>query len=393
MGNVTLTNTTKRYEEVVAVDEMNLEIEDGEFLCLVGPSGCGKSTTLEMISGLTLPSDGTVEIAGKDVTNEPPKDRNISMVFQNIALFPHMNVRKNISFGLRLRDFEDEEIERRVKEAAKIVQLEGMLDRSPSELSGGQQQRVGIARAIVREPEVFLMDEPLANLDAKLRVHMRTEIQRLQKELDITTVYVTHDQEEAMTMADRIAIINGGNLQQCAPPLECYDQPANRFVASFIGSPSMNIYDGSVTNDALDLNHFRIDHSLDIGSDHNGVSVGIRPEDVYLVSSDDEPETPSTAFQAVVDVLEPVGDQTYAYLNPAEGQTDADSVMGDDATELLVSIDPDTTISEDETVEIVFDREKVHVFDGPTGDSIAHGIVDRSAAEPTPVSSEEEIQG
>ena len=393
MGNVTLTNTTKRYEEVVAVDEMNLEIEDGEFLCLVGPSGCGKSTTLEMISGLTLPSDGTVEIAGKDVTNEPPKDRNISMVFQNIALFPHMNVRKNISFGLRLRDFEDEEIERRVKEAAKIVQLEGMLDRSPSELSGGQQQRVGIARAIVREPEVFLMDEPLANLDAKLRVHMRTEIQRLQKELDITTVYVTHDQEEAMTMADRIAIINGGNLQQCAPPLECYDRPANRFVASFIGSPSMNIYDGSVTNDALDLNHFRIDHSLNIGSDHNDVSVGIRPEDVYLVSSDDEPETPSTAFQAVVDVLEPVGDQTYAYLNPAEGQTDADSVMGDDATELLVSIDPDTTISEDETVEIVFDREKVHVFDGPTGDSIAHGIVDRSAAEPTPVSSEEETQG
>ncbi|AHG01339.1 sugar ABC transporter ATP-binding protein (plasmid) [Halostagnicola larsenii XH-48] len=393
MGHVNLTNTTKRYEEVVAVDEMNLEIEDGEFLCLVGPSGCGKSTTLEMISGLTLPSDGTVEIAGKDVTNEPPKDRNISMVFQNIALFPHMNVRKNISFGLRLRDFEDEEIERRVKQAAKIVQLEGMLDRSPSELSGGQQQRVGIARAIVREPEVFLMDEPLANLDAKLRVHMRTEIQRLQKELDITTVYVTHDQEEAMTMADRIAIINGGNLQQCAPPLECYDRPANRFVASFIGSPSMNIYDGSVTNDTLDLTHFQISHSLDIDSGHNDVSVGVRPEDVYLVSSDDEPETPSAAFPAVVDVLEPVGDQTYAYLNPADSQADSDSVMGEDATELLVSIDPDTAISENETVEIVFDREKVHVFDGPTGDSIAHGIVKQAAAEPTPVSSEEEIQG
>ncbi|GAB7021372.1 ABC transporter ATP-binding protein [Halostagnicola bangensis] len=393
MGHVTLTDTTKRYEEVVAVDEMNLQIEDGEFLCLVGPSGCGKSTTLEMISGLTLPTSGTVEIAGKDVTNEPPKDRNISMVFQNIALFPHMDVRDNISFGLRLRDFEDEEIERRVQQAAKTVQLEGMLDRTPSELSGGQQQRVGIARAIVREPAVFLMDEPLANLDAKLRVHMRTEIQRLQKELDITTIYVTHDQEEAMTMADRIAIINQGNLQQCAPPLECYDRPANRFVASFIGSPSMNLYDGSATGDVLDLTHFQVDHALDLDADHNDVTVGVRPEDVYLVSSEDEPATPSTAFEAVVDVLEPVGDQTYAYLTPQGAQSDSDSVMGEGGPELLVSIDPDTTIEEEATIEIVFDREKTHVFDGETGDAIAHGVIDETVAEPTAVSAENEARG
>ncbi|MDJ1433216.1 ABC transporter ATP-binding protein [Halostagnicola sp. A-GB9-2] len=393
MGHVTLTDTTKRYEEVVAVDEMNLQIEDGEFLCLVGPSGCGKSTTLEMISGLTLPTSGTVEIAGEDVTNEPPKDRNISMVFQNIALFPHMDVRDNISFGLRLRDFEDEEIERRVQQAAKTVQLEGMLDRTPSELSGGQQQRVGIARAIVREPAVFLMDEPLANLDAKLRVHMRTEIQRLQKELDITTIYVTHDQEEAMTMADRIAIINQGNLQQCAPPLECYDRPANRFVASFIGSPSMNLYDGSASGDVLDLTHFQVDHALDLDADHNDVTVGIRPEDVYLVSSEDEPATPSTAFEAVVDVLEPVGDQTYAYLTPQGAQSDSDSVMGEGGPELLVSIDPDTTIEEEATIEIVFDREKTHVFDGETGDAIAHGVIDETVAEPTAVSAENEARG
>ncbi len=393
MGHVTLTDTTKRYEEVVAVDEMNLQIEDGEFLCLVGPSGCGKSTTLEMISGLTLPTSGTVEIAGEDVTNEPPKDRNISMVFQNIALFPHMDVRDNISFGLRLRDFEDEEIERRVQQAAKTVQLEGMLDRTPSELSGGQQQRVGIARAIVREPAVFLMDEPLANLDAKLRVHMRTEIQRLQKELDITTIYVTHDQEEAMTMADRIAIINQGNLQQCAPPLECYDRPANRFVASFIGSPSMNLYDGSASGDVLDLTHFQIDHALDLDADHNDVTVGVRPEDVYLVSSEDEPATPSTAFEAVVDVLEPVGDQTYAYLTPQGAQSDSDSVMGEGGPELLVSIDPDTAIEEEATIEVVFDREKTHVFDGQTGDAIAHGVIDETVAEPTTVSAENEARG
>ncbi|WP_440767072.1 ABC transporter ATP-binding protein [Natronorubrum sp. DTA7] len=380
MGNVTLRNATKRYEDIIAVNEMNLEIEDGEFLCLVGPSGCGKSTTLEMISGLTLPSDGDIEIAGENVTNDPPKDRDIAMVFQNIALFPHMNVYENISFGLRLRNFDTDEIDRRVEQAAKIVKLGAMLDRSPKELSGGQQQRVGIARAIVREPAVFLMDEPLANLDAKLRVHMRTEIQRLQKELGITTIYVTHDQEEAMTMADRIAIINQGELQQCAPPLECYGRPANRFVATFVGSPSMNVFDGVVGTDTIESDHVAIEHALGAEYVDRNVSVGVRPENAYLVSSDDEPANSSASFPAVVDVLEPVGDQTYAYLLPQGVETTDEAVMSDETNQLLVSIDPDTDIEEDESVDVVFDREKVHVFDGETGDAITHNLVDPATA-------------
>ena len=204
MGDVTLEHVTKQYDDVTAVDDMNVEINDGEFICLVGPSGCGKSTTMEMIAGLTIPTEGKVSIAGYDVTNLPPKDRGIAMVFQNIALFPHMDVYDNISFGLRLRDYDKEEIDRRV-------------------------------------PEVFLMDEPLANLDAKLRVHMRTELQRLHKELDTTIIYVTHDQAEAMTMSDRIAVIDSGQLQQIDPPLVCYNEPANLFVAGFIGSPSMKL--------------------------------------------------------------------------------------------------------------------------------------------------------
>ncbi|SEW31640.1 ABC transporter ATP-binding protein [Natrinema salifodinae] len=379
MGRVRLTDTTKRYEDVVAVDDMNIEIEDGEFLTLVGPSGCGKSTTLEMIAGLTLPSEGRIEITGEEVTNDPPKDRDIAMVFQNIALFPHMNVYENISFGLRLRKYDDEEIDERVERAAEIVQLEGMLDRDVDELSGGQQQRVGIARAIVREPAVFLMDEPLANLDAKLRVHMRTEIQRLQKELDITTVYVTHDQEEAMTMSDRIAIINDGELQQCAPPLICYDEPANRFVAGFIGSPSMNQFDGVL--DGGRFGHPAYDVALglsELGSVSSGdeVTLGIRPEDVYLSANADAAAAPSEPITVSVDVLEPMGDQTFAYLFPANQATDQSPVMGDEADQLLVSLDPDSPVAEDDVIDVVFDREKVHLFDLATGQAIAHGVVD-----------------
>jgi multiple sugar transport system ATP-binding protein len=256
MARLKLEHVTKRYEDVTAVDDMNLDIDDGEFVCLVGPSGCGKSTTMEMVAGLTTPSEGTVTIGDRDVTNLPPKDRGVAMVFQNIALFPHMDVYDNISFGLRLRDYPREEIDRRVEHAADIVQLEGMLDRMPDEMSGGQRQRVAIARAIVREPDVFLMDEPLANLDAKLRVHMRTELQRLHKELDTTIIYVTHDQAEAMTMADRIAVLDAGKLQQIDPPLVCYNEPANLFVAGFIGSPSMNFVEGIVTETGLESEYF-----------------------------------------------------------------------------------------------------------------------------------------
>ncbi|WP_424005355.1 ABC transporter ATP-binding protein (plasmid) [Haloarcula salina] len=372
MGEVNLTDVRKEYEDVVAVEGMDLTIEDGEFVTLVGPSGCGKSTTLETISGLTTPTSGTIEIAGRDVTTKPPKDRNIAMVFQNIALFPHMTVYENISFGLRLRNFDKEEIDRRVENAVEIVQLEGMLDRSPDELSGGQQQRVGIARAIVREPDVFLMDEPLANLDAKLRVAMRTEIQRLQKELGITSVYVTHDQEEAMTMSDRIAIINDGRLQQCSPPLECYNRPVNTFVAQFIGSPSMNLFDGEVAGDALDVGDFSVayDTTGTPLADGDRVTLGVRPEDIYLADDADDIAHPSTPVTVSVDVLEPVGDQTYAYLL---AETDGET------TELLMSIDPDKSISEDDTVEVVFSRDDVHVFDG-AGDAVVHSLVDPSAA-------------
>ncbi len=264
---------------------MNLDIDDGEFICFVGPSGCGKSTTMEIIAGLTIPTEGEVYIGDREVTNLPPKDRGVAMVFQNIALFPHMDVYDNISFGLRLRNYPQEEIERRVERAAEIVQLQGMLNRMPEEMSGGQRQRVAIARAIVREPDVFLMDEPLANLDAKLKVHMRTELQRLHKELDTTIIYVTHDQEEAMTLSDRIAVLDSGQLQQIDPPLVCYNEPANLFVAGFIGSPSMNFVDGDGHRDSLSTANFSLAfdpasvEAVDVGDE---VTIGIRPEDVYL---------------------------------------------------------------------------------------------------------------
>ncbi|MFB6125941.1 MAG: ABC transporter ATP-binding protein [Halolamina sp.] len=381
MGDVTLEHVTKRYEEVTAVDDMNLDIRDGEFVCLVGPSGCGKSTTMEMIAGLTKPSDGEVYIADKEVTNLPPKDRGVAMVFQNIALFPHMDVYDNISFGLRLRDYDDDEIERRVENAADIVQLEGMLDRMPDEMSGGQRQRVAIARAIVRNPEVFLMDEPLANLDAKLRVHMRTELQRLHKELETTTVYVTHDQAEAMTMSDRIAVIDSGELQQIDPPLTCYNEPANLFVAGFIGSPSMNFVDGEVTaegfaGDEISVGFDPAAVGVDIGQ---RVTLGIRPEDVYLADSDEDLARPTRMFDAMTDVLEPMGDEIFVYLLLSD---DAEVSMTEGATpgQLLMSVAPDSDLDADESVEVVLDRTKVHLFDGASGEALAHGVAAEATA-------------
>src|SRR6056297_3486445 len=316
MGDVKLEHVTKRYADVTAVDDMNLDISDGEFVTLVGPSGCGKSTTLETIAGLTIPTEGTITIADREVTNLPPKDRGIAMVFQNIALFPHMDVHENISFGLRLRDFDKEEINRRVEKAAKTVQMDGMLDRMPDELSGGQRQRVAIARAIVREPEVFLMDEPLANLDAKLRVHMRTELQRLHKELETTIIYVTHDQAEAMTMSDRIAVIDSGELQQIDPPLTCYNEPANLFVAGFIGSPAMNFVDGRLTETGFTGDKVEVDFDPDVvdASVGDDVTLGIRPEDVYTLNDATSLANPTKQIDAVTDVLEPMGDEIFVYL-------------------------------------------------------------------------------
>ncbi|QIO24992.1 ABC transporter ATP-binding protein [Haloarcula sp. JP-L23] len=382
MTHLKLDGVTKRYSDVVAVDDMNLDIKDGEFVSLIGPSGCGKSTTLETVSGLTKPTSGLIEIAGTDVTNKPPKDRDIAMVFQNIALFPHMTVRENLTFGLRLKNYKESEIDKRIEQAADILQINGMLDRMPDELSGGQRQRVAIGRAIVMNPEVFLMDEPLANLDAKLRVHMRTELQRLQQELDVTTVYVTHDQAEAMTMSDRIAIINDGQLQQFAPPLECYNEPANLFVAGFVGSPSMRFVNGrrdggSFVAPDLDMD---IDIPPSVGvSDGDDIVLGVRPEDVYL----DSHRTTATATDVVtleVDVVQPMGDELVVYLRPEgtdvafEADLDEGEQTDTQTDQLLMTVEPTVDIETGETVDIALDRAQIHLFDNATGDALVHGL-------------------
>src|SRR6056297_3755462 len=376
MGDVTYDDVRKEYDDATAVEGLSLDIEDGEFVTLVGPSGCGKSTSLEMVAGLTEPTSGSVYIDGEDVTGLPPKDRGIAMVFQNIALFPHMDVYDNISYGLRLRDYPKDEIDRRVERAADIVQLEGMLERMPDEMSGGQRQRVAIARAIVREPDVFLMDEPLANLDAKLKVHMRTELQRLHKELDTTIIYVTHDQEEAMTLSDRIAVLNSGSLQQIAPPLTCYNEPDNLFVAGFIGSPSMNFVEGTVEADTIETKNFSLGFDpssvdgLGVGDE---VTIGIRPEDIYPGELREEIADPSALIDAQTDILEPMGDEIFAYMLLGEGET---SMSQEQATndQLLMSIDPDSDIAEDEDIQVVLDRTNVHLFDTASGEAITHNL-------------------
>ncbi len=394
MSRVRLEHITKRYDDVVAVDDVSLDIEDGEFVTFVGPSGCGKSTTMETVAGLTKPTEGEVYIGEDNVTTLAPKDRGIAMVFQNIALFPHMDVFDNISFGLRLRTYDDEEIERRVEQSADIVQLEGMLERMPDELSGGQRQRVAIARAIVRNPDVFLMDEPLANLDAKLRVHMRTELQRLHRELETTIIYVTHDQAEAMTMSDRIAVLNAGRLQQIAPPLECYNQPANRFVAGFIGSPSMNFLEGELVEGGLATKHFEIDidHAsvpgVGVGDD---VTLGIRPEDVHLAQNADSLSDPSDPIDARTDVLEPMGDEVFVYLllaEQAERSMEEDPAHSPD--QLLMSVTPDTEIHAEQDVDVVLERSKLHLFETATGTALAHGVTDLPDREPGPAATEAE---
>jgi multiple sugar transport system ATP-binding protein len=388
MGSLHLDQVTKRYDDVIAVNDMNLDIQDSEFISLVGPSGCGKSTTLEMIGGLTTPTEGAVHIGDREVTHLPPKDRNLAMVFQNIALFPHMNVYDNISYGLRVHKIDESEIDERVNRAVKILQLDGMLDRMPSELSGGQRQRVAIGRAIVRNPEIFLMDEPLANLDAKLRVHMRTELQRIQRQLDVTTIYVTHDQEEAMTMSDRIAVINGGELQQIAPPLTCYNKPANLFVAGFIGSPSMNFLEGETHEGTLRCESFDIDIStVNIPPDISGITLGIRPEDVYPTATDSGLVSPTQRLSATIDVLEPVGEKIFVYLETDDSvenvsMEDIDDVQSQHES-LLMSVEPDYELEEGEHIDVVLDRSKIHLFETDSGDALDHGIERQSTAEST----------
>lgn len=324
MARVLLENVTKKFDEVVAVQKVNLEIKDQEFVVLVGPSGCGKTTTLRMIAGLEEISDGKIFIGDRLINDVPPKDRNIAMVFQNYALYPHMKVYDNMSFGLRLRGTPKKDIDDRVREAANILGLEKLLNRYPKQLSGGQRQRVALGRTIVRRPQVFLMDEPLSNLDAKLRVQMRAELQRLHKTLKATVVYVTHDQVEAMTLGQRVAVILNGELQQVENPLLVYGKPANRFVAGFIGSPPMNFVKGMVGKKddgqyTFECEGFKLDVPKDL--DHlleayvgKEVNFGVRPEDVWDTPSSDWIKE-KVVLEGVVDFREMIGAETYLYVH------------------------------------------------------------------------------
>jgi len=359
MSEVTLSDVTKVYgEDTLAVREVDLTVEDGEFLVMVGPSGCGKSTTLRMTAGLETVTAGEISI-GDDVVNDVrPQDRDIAMVFQNYALYPHMTVRENMSFGLRLADeYGDEETRKRVEEAAGLLEISELLDDRPEQLSGGQQQRVALGRAIVREPEVFLMDEPLSNLDAKLRAHMRTELQRIQEELGVTAIYVTHDQTEAMTMGDRIAILNEGELQQVAPPEECYDRPNNEFVAGFIGSPSMNFFDITVTPaaDGVEVSSPGFRTVLPTDLERGDYTLGVRPED-FVVADDD------SHIDTVVDVVEPMGSDNFLYL-----MTEASD------REVTARVGSEFRPERGDHISLGFDIDDVHIFDSdservPTGD-------------------------
>ncbi|MGE5591675.1 MAG: ABC transporter ATP-binding protein [Bacillota bacterium] len=357
MAKVTLEHVWKRFGEVVAVRDFNLEIQDREFLVLVGPSGCGKSTTLRMVAGLEEISEGKIFIGDRLVNDVAPKDRDIAMVFQNYALYPHMNVYENMAFGLKLRKRSKAEIDKRVHEAAQILGIEGLLKRRPKELSGGQRQRVALGRAIVREPAVFLMDEPLSNLDAKLRVQMRTEISKLHQRLNTTVIYVTHDQTEAMTMGDRIVVMKDGLVHQVAPPQEIYDRPANVFVAGFIGSPPMNFLRCTVQGEQLVGEGF----SLPVPADrvnavkaYNGkeVILGIRPEDISDAPSDLE-RWGKGVVSSQVDVVEPLGSEVYLHLN----------LGGHDVT---ARVAPDTWARHGQDIRVAMNLEKLHLFDTET---------------------------
>lgn len=366
MASLTLDGVTKRFGEVTAVNNVNLEIEDQEFLVLVGPSGCGKSTTLRLIAGLEELTEGNIHIGDRLVNDVAPKDRDIAMVFQSYALYPHMSVYDNLAFGLKLRRTPKEEIDRRVTEAAELLAIGELLDRKPKELSGGQRQRVALGRAIVREPKAFLMDEPLSNLDAKLRVQTRAELIRLHDRLKTTVIYVTHDQIEAMTMGSRIAVLRDGVLQQVGSPQNVYDHPSNMFVAGFIGSPAMNFFDAKVSGSADDLKVEVLGASLSVPpdkraayADHVGKDLifGIRPEDLW--NPDFAPSATTQDQRAVgrVDVAEPLGSEIYLYL-----------VTGDDT--YVARVDPRTRVDPGTDFEIVVDMNRMHLFDPMTQEVI-----------------------
>ena len=368
MASVTLDRVTKRFGEVTAVNNVTIEVLDREFLVLVGPSGCGKSTTLRLIAGLEELTDGNIYIGDRLVNDVAPKDRDIAMVFQSYALYPHMSVYDNLAFGLKLRKTPKKEIERRVQEAAELLAIGELLDRKPKQLSGGQRQRVALGRAIVREPKVFLMDEPLSNLDAKLRVQTRAELIRLHERLQTTVIYVTHDQTEAMTMGSRIAVLRDGVLQQLGSPQNVYDFPSNMFVAGFIGSPAMNFFDaritGTVDNMQVELSgggatlnvppDKRARYADYLGKD---VIFGLRPEDMFDPIFAPSRTTEKELVRGQVDVFEPLGSEVYLYM-----------IAGDDS--FIARVDPRTQAAVGSEYELVFDMNTMHIFDPATQEAI-----------------------
>ena len=379
MAEIVLSDVTKRYPDgTEAVKELNLEIADGEFIILVGPSGCGKSTALRMIAGLEDITEGELRIGGEVVNDLSPRERDIAMVFQSYALYPHMSVRDNMGFALKLAKVDQKEINRRVEEAARVLDLTAHLDRKPANLSGGQRQRVAMGRAIVRDPAAFLMDEPLSNLDAKLRVQMRTEVSRLQQRLGTTTVYVTHDQTEAMTLGDRVAVMRGGVLQQVGPPQELYDNPVNLFVAGFIGSPAMNFMPASIDGETvrLPMVEARLQESVRDMCGSERLIAGIRPEDFEHASmvGQDKRENGVT-FKIKVDVLESMGSELYAYFKVGGAELESQDlqelaedagtaeVPGAGAENLVVArLDAESGVKEGEETELWMDVSKLHFF-------------------------------
>lgn len=364
MSTVLLKNATKIYEGGnVAVQNVNVEINDKEFVVLVGPSGCGKSTVLRMIAGLEEITSGEIYIDGKIVNNIPPKDRDIAMVFQNYALYPHMSVFENIAFGLKLRKYDKNEIKQRVEEAAAILSLQDYLQRKPRQLSGGQRQRVAVGRAIVRKPKVFLFDEPLSNLDAKLRVQMRTEISKLHKNLGATMIYVTHDQTEAMTMGDKIVILKDGEVQQTGKPMELYDKPVNKFVAGFIGSPAMNFINGRIV--LFDKLFFVIDtDNVKIELDEKyrktlstyrdkEITIGIRPE-YFLLSNE---KSPIEEIPVKLEIAEPMGNETLLYFTLQGAQ-------------MIARGNPNQYYKAGDAYSLHINKNKIHFFDQENGVAI-----------------------
>jgi multiple sugar transport system ATP-binding protein len=383
MAAIEMKNIVKKYGDgFPAVNDVSIDVADGEFLILVGPSGCGKSTLLRMIVGLEDITSGDMVIGGKRVNDLAPRDRNLAMVFQNYALYPHLSVYENIAFPLRLAGVDDKEVDTKVREASKTLELDEHLDRKPGNLSGGQRQRVAMGRAIVRDASAFLFDEPLSNLDAKLRGQMRTEISRLQKRLGITTVYVTHDQTEAMTLGDRVAVLKRGVLQQLATPRELYENPGNLFVAGFIGSPPMNFLPAKVDGDSVELPFGTVKIPADKANRVQGKGLliaGIRPEhfeDASVLDSDKADE--SATFKATVDVVEWLGNEAYAYipfeappevqeqLTQLEKDLDGESMR----TQLVVSLDGASRIKEGDEATIWVDSSKIHLFDPATGENL-----------------------